>query len=96
MDLGIIVSIISIVIPVCSAIIMYVIRGINARLDLVEHKATNAKSDIEVRQIVADKFDPIKDDLGEIRADIKEIRSTMLAVLTTQKTQEFNLHSKKR
>lgn len=65
--------IITVVVPVVMAIGAYVVKSIINRIEVLENKTGQHVSDTQVRQLLADKLDPMKSDLSEIKEAIKKL-----------------------
>lgn len=73
MNLPVLNLIIVIVIPIICGMVAYIVRNMIARIEALETKMERTVSEGGVRQILADKLDPIHDDLTEIKDSIKKL-----------------------
>lgn len=73
MDLQLLHILLLVVLPVISGMVVYIMRNILTRIEELEHKSLEIVSETDVRQILADKLDPIHDDLKEIKDSLKQL-----------------------
>lgn len=59
--------------PLLLSIGAYFMRTIISRIEALENQGKITVSEPQVRQILVDKLDPIKDDLQEIKENIKKL-----------------------
>lgn len=53
----------------------YIMKGIFTRIDALEKELPKKVEETEVRQLLTDKIDPIKDDINDIKQDIDMLAS---------------------
>ena len=53
--------------PVFGAIIGFIVNGMMHRLDKLEQGMCNAMTEESVRRLIADKIDPLREDIREIK-----------------------------
>lgn len=66
-----------ILLPVVGTLITIIGRGIMARVEILEQRMLTRVSEENVRTIVSDKLDPLKDDIVEIKEVLKQILLSM-------------------
>jgi hypothetical protein len=71
--------IVYIIVPLVTALITYILRSFGQRLDAIEEKLNHRITETEVRQIIADKVDPLKESLKEIKDKIDKLFDLILA-----------------
>lgn len=70
MDVG---TITLVAIPIMSGIAYHLVQNIMTRLNLLENKMKDVIAEPQVRQLISDKLDPIREDLKEIKAQLEKI-----------------------
>ena len=73
MDLTTIVTIGTFVASAVLGLIAHVVRSQVQRIDDLEHSIMRKTDESEVRQIVADKVDPIKESMSEIKEKVDKV-----------------------
>ena len=67
-----------VIVPIIFAIIGFITRNFHMRLDALEKEMPLKLSQGEVRQLVADKIDPIREDIHEIKEDLTKLIDLMI------------------
>lgn len=67
--------IIAIIAPIIAGLVVVFVNAVLKRLDTIEVKTNQSVTEQQVRDIVTDKFNPLKEDITEIKANVKELIS---------------------
>lgn len=68
-------------IPVLTSLIGYIIKGVLTRLDVLEDKMQHTITEPQVRQIMSDKNDPLKQDIIEIKEMQQKLLEMFISLL---------------
>lgn len=63
----------------------YVVKSVLLRISELEEKVNDAVTETQVRQLLGDKIDPIKEDLEEIRLSINKLFELYLKQMKPEK-----------
>lgn len=63
----------SILLPIITAIAGYFFKSLYERVERLEIKTSQFKTEEEIRQIINDKIDPIREDIKEIRTKLDQL-----------------------
>lgn len=78
MELTLWTFIVYIIIPVISIMVIPFFRNIFMRIRELETQIQHKVTDTEVRQLLEDKIDPVKQDLQEIKAQLNQIINRLI------------------
>lgn len=78
MDIDLLLKLSYILVPICLSAAGYFVRAILKRLDVVEAKLEKTITESEVRQLLADKIEPLREDVLEIKRKIDRIFDLLL------------------
>jgi flagellar motor component MotA len=67
------ITIASIVIPILAGIGAFFVRSIMSRIEKLEQDLNSVVTETQVRQMLSDKLDPVKEDMTEIKDSIKRL-----------------------
>lgn len=67
------ITVASVVLPLFAGIIAYFVRNIMSRIEKLEQSLDTAVTEQQVRQILTDKIDPVKEDMSDIKDNIKKL-----------------------
>lgn len=67
-----------VVIPIIITIVGFIMRTIHSRIDHLEKLVPTKLDQAEVRQIVADKIDPLREDIHEIKAKLDRVMDILI------------------
>lgn len=70
--------VLSLVVPSVLGVVAYIVRAQMQRLDLLEQQMPMKMTEAEVRQVLADKVDPIKESMVEIKEKVDKVIDLLL------------------
>lgn len=62
-----------VIVPIVFAIVGFITRNFHMRLETLEKEMPQKLDQNEVRQIIHDKVDPIKEDISEIKTNLNKL-----------------------
>lgn len=70
--------ILSLVVPSVLGVVAYIVRAQMQRLDTLERQMITKTDEHEVRQLLSDKVDPIKESMSEIKEKVDKVIDLLL------------------
>lgn len=67
-----------VLVPTVFAVVGFIARNFHVRLSSLETQIVRKLDQSEVRQIVSDKIDPIREDIHEIKEDLTKLIDLMI------------------
>jgi hypothetical protein len=71
--MDILIAVLSIVLPIIIGMVTYFVRGIMSRIEKLETAVDSAMTEHQMRQILSDKIDPVKEDVTDIKNSVQKL-----------------------
>jgi hypothetical protein len=69
------------ILPVVLTLVTYIARNLLGRLEAVEEKMSHATTEPQVRQLISDRYDPLAQDIREIKENQQKLFELVMQVI---------------
>ena len=73
MDIGLLKDLLWVIVPLVGGLLTYFYKEIKSDITMLKQDVATKTSETQVRQIIQDKVDPLKEDLNEIKQSLIKI-----------------------